>query len=75
MASKKTRAFRAWKKRMGYTQREVSVVLDLSVSGVRYYEAGDRRDRKGEESKNVEIPLVVLFACAAVEAGLKPVGV
>lgn len=74
MVSKKTRAFRDWQKRMGYTQKEVARSLDMSVSGVRYYCAGGRRDKKGDVSKKVEIPIAILLACAALEAKLSPIG-
>lgn len=58
---------------MGYTQRKIASVLDMSVGGVRYYSAGVRRVKRGGAAQKVEVPVAVLLACAAIEAGLPPI--
>lgn len=68
--------FRAWRAALGLTQRQAAAKLGLSVSMVKNYESGHlrRRDAHTGELIEVEIPRTVALACAAIAAGLKPIG-
>lgn len=59
----------AWRKRMKMTRLQACVVLGIKENTLRNYERGWRSDC-GE----VVVPLYIGLACAAVEAGLGPVG-
>ncbi|MDE2020173.1 MAG: helix-turn-helix transcriptional regulator [Patescibacteria group bacterium] len=61
--------FRAWRKKLGWKREETASKLGISLSTVRNYEKGCRTDRD-----DVIIPLLVAWACAAIDAGLKPLG-
>ena len=62
--------FKAWRKGMGLTQAGAADALGLSKESVFNYETGVRRDG----GRAVVIPRTVALACAAVSAGLEPVG-
>lgn len=68
--------FRAWRAALGLTQAQAAARLGLSVSTIKTYESGflRRRDAHTGELVEVEIPRTVALACAAIAAGLKPVG-
>ena len=71
MASKSSKAFNSWRKRMGFTYRETSKVLDICMASIGYYTRGTRKNKDKDES--LEVPKVVLLACSAVEAKLPPI--
>ena len=56
--------FKAWRKSLGFKQREAAEKLGLKKRMIQYYETG-RRD--GQE---VEIPKSVRLACYALSAGV-----
>lgn len=58
--------FRDWRRRMGWKREEVALRLGLSLASVSFYENGERPDIL----KGVAIPLVVAWACCALEKGL-----
>lgn len=60
--------FKAWRKSMGYTQKEAAAALGLGTSTVEQYDRGIRKD----DGQPVTIPLSVALACAALAAGLSP---
>jgi len=62
--------FKAWRKKMNLTQQQAADALGLSIQALGNYERGTRY----EDGRAVIIPRTVALACAAVEAGLKPVG-
>jgi len=62
--------FKSWRDEMGFTQAEAAEALGVSKGTVRNYEIGARR----EDGRAVVIPKTVALACAAVSAGLRPVG-
>jgi len=68
--------FRAWRAALSLTQRQAAAKLGVSVSMLKNYESGflRRRDATTGELVEVEIPLTVALACAAISAGLKPIG-
>jgi len=61
-------SFRAWRKRLGYSQQRAAEALGISKSSVELYERGSRRD----DGRPVEIPMTVALACSAVSHGLPP---
>lgn len=61
---------RAWRKRRGWKPEEAANVIGIGVSSLFLYEAGKRYDNE----KSVLIPLPIAWACAAIEAGLQPLG-
>jgi len=62
--------FKAWRKKQGFTQQQAADALGLFRVTIVNYERGSRMDSPNE----VKIPLHIALACAAIEAGLKPVG-
>jgi transcriptional regulator with XRE-family HTH domain len=68
--------FRAWRAGLGLTQLQAAAKLGLSVSMLKNYESGflRRRDAHTGELIEVEIPRAIALACAAIAAGLKPIG-
>ncbi len=56
--------FRAWRKAMGFKQKEAADVLGLKKRMIQYYEKGER------DGKNVAIPKTVRLACYAVMQGV-----
>lgn len=73
MASDSSRAFSFWIRRMGYSYKDASDILDLCPAVIANYRRGSRRERVGEDERPVHIPLVVLLACSAIEARLEPI--
>lgn len=55
--------FKGWRERLGLSQQEAGEALGTTKRAVQMWEAGDR-----------PISRTVALACAAVEAGLEPVG-
>lgn len=66
--------FKAWRDRMRYTQLEAARALGISTRQITRYETGEE-PVPGEpwHTREVEIPLAVALACAALEARLKPI--
>ncbi len=56
--------FRAWRKSMGYKQKEAAEHLGLKKRMIQYYENGNR------DGKPVEIPKAVRLACYALKHGI-----
>lgn len=73
MASKSSRAFRNWRKRMNYTYHEAADALGLCPAAIGNYTTGKRRDKKEDKAQNVDVPKIALLACAAIENKLHPV--
>lgn len=69
MSGKHTKAFRAWRRRLGITQNEAAKRLGVSVTTVYNYGAGKRCDRLGF----VNIPKTTLLACSAIEQNISPI--
>lgn len=63
-------AFRTWRASLGHSQIAAARALGLSPSSIELYERGSRKD----DGRPVIIPRTVALACAALSAGLKPVG-
>jgi len=62
--------FKHWRKKNGLTQQQAADALGLIRLTVTNYERGTRLGSGSE----IKIPRTVALACAAIEAGLKPVG-
>lgn len=60
--------FKAWRKAMGFTQKEAGDVLGITKWAVENYERGWRR----EDDRPVIIPRSIALACSAVFVGLEP---
>ena len=58
---------------MGFTYSDAAIALGLSSAIVRCYARGIRRDKKGDEERDVEIRKSVLLACAAIEQKIDPI--
>jgi transcriptional regulator with XRE-family HTH domain len=56
--------FKAWRKGLGYKQKEVAELLGLKKRVIQYYEKGKR------DGKAVEIPKSVELACHAISKGV-----
>lgn len=56
---------------MGLSYSKAAKILDLSPASISYYCSGKRR--KNNEVRDFDIPLIVMLACAAVEAKLPPI--
>ncbi len=56
--------FRAWRKSMGYKQKEAAERLGLKKRMIQYYEKGDR------DGLPVDIPKAVRLACYALSRGI-----
>lgn len=57
-----TVAFTAWRKRLGMTATAAAEALGCARNSISAWEIG-----------RAKIPLYVALACAAIEAGLKPI--
>lgn len=55
--------FKAWRKRVGKTQQQAADAIGITKRSVQLYEADDQ-----------PVPRTVALACAAIEAGLEPIG-
>lgn len=56
--------FKAWRKGLGFKQKEVADLLGLKKRVIQYYEKGKR------DGKAVGIPKCVELACHALSAGI-----
>jgi transcriptional regulator with XRE-family HTH domain len=56
--------FKAWRKSLGYKQKDVAELLGLKKRVIQYYEKGKR------DGKAVEIPKSVELACHAISSGI-----
>jgi DNA-binding XRE family transcriptional regulator len=56
--------FKAWRKGLGYKQKDVAELLGLKKRVIQYYEKGKR------DGKAVEIPKSVELACHAISNGV-----
>ncbi len=61
---------KAWRKRMGYTQQEAAAALGMSAAGYQQLESGRNKGTGKQFAPDKRTAL----ACAAIEAGLPPVG-
>jgi len=66
----KPEQFKAWRKKMGFTQQQAADALGLSIQALGNYERGTRY----EDGREVKIPRSIALACSAVVADLKPFG-
>lgn len=66
---KSSKAFRAWRKRMGLTQKQAADKLDIGFATTRIYDSGHRWSPEGP----VYVPVAIRLACRAVEYGLGPI--
>lgn len=57
-------SFRAWRKSLGWKQKDAAEKLGLKKRVIQYYEKGNR------DGKTVEIPKTVELACLALALGL-----
>lgn len=67
-------AFRRWRRRVGATWRECSVQLGVCVTTVQTYETGVAYGGLAGKRAAHPVPRGILLACAALEAGIPPVG-
>jgi hypothetical protein len=69
------RDFAAWRKVMGYSYTTAAAALGLSRRMIILYEAGEK-PVPGDPAKTTDIviPRAVALACAALAAGLDPIG-
>lgn len=58
-------AFRAWRKALGFSQKEAAAALGLKRRIVQYYEKGVR------DGARIEVPRTVRLACFALTQGVK----
>jgi transcriptional regulator with XRE-family HTH domain len=56
--------FRAWRKALGWKQKEAAEKLGLKKRMIQYYETGER------DGKKVKIPKSVQLACYALSQGV-----
>lgn len=73
MASKSSKAFLSWRKRMKLSYSQASKAVGLSISSVGFYSRGTRKNQKEGDEKDVDVPMTVLLACAAVEKQIPPI--
>lgn len=67
--------FRAWRAAMGFSQAQAAAALGVNLYTVKNYDAGATRARDADgERIAIEIPRTIALACAALAAGLKPIG-
>ncbi|MET4636133.1 helix-turn-helix domain-containing protein [Kaistia defluvii] len=62
--------FKSWRDEMGMTQSQAADALGVARGTILNYESGSRRD----DGRPVAIPKTVALACAALRAGLAPIG-
>jgi len=60
--------FKAWRKKMGFTQQQAADALGLYRLTIINYERGTR----AENNLDVKIPKSIALACSALAAGLEP---
>jgi len=56
---------------MSFSIKDTTLTLDLSKGTVKLYMAGKRK--KDGEYQDVQVPVIVLLACSAVESKLPPI--
>jgi len=56
---------------MSFSIKGAALALDLSKGAVKLYMAGKRK--KDGEYQDVQVPVIVLLACSAVESKLPPI--
>lgn len=61
--------FKAWRKRLGLSQNDACDLLDISRGTLQSYERGTRLD----DGMPSPIPVVVRYACWALECGLQQI--
>lgn len=69
MASRSSKSFRSWRKRMGMSEQAAAFALGLGKCTVANYSTGKRYSPAGA----VNVPKHILLACAAIESGLPPI--
>jgi predicted transcriptional regulator len=69
---KSSKAFRDWRRRMDFTQKQAAHALELGWSTVRCYDSGKRFEPDGS-ILFVKVPRIVLLACQALENKLEPI--
>ena len=57
-------AFKAWRKRLGLSQKQAGEALGLKTRMIQYYEKGERNDEP------IAIPKTVRLACQALATGI-----
>jgi transcriptional regulator with XRE-family HTH domain len=62
---------RAWRQRLGLSQRQAAEALGVGHTMYGHYERGYRKDGP-EGRRDVAIPRTVALACAAIAYGLPP---
>ena len=62
--------FRAWRKKMQWTQPFAAQKLGICVASVQSYERGRRSDKENP----IAIPLLTAWAMSAISDGLSPWG-
>ncbi|WP_091918270.1 helix-turn-helix transcriptional regulator [Mesorhizobium sp. YR577] len=60
--------FKAWRKTMGFTQKDAGAALGITKWAIENYERGVRRD----DGRPVVIPKTVALACSAIACRLEP---
>lgn len=71
MTTTSSKAFASWRKRMNLSYSQAAKALGLCSSVVGFYSRGSRK--KDDVDKEVDVPVVVLLACSAVENKLTPI--
>jgi len=64
----KTEQFKAWRKKMGFTQQQAADALGVYARTITNYERGQRY----EDGREVKIPESIALACSALYAHLEP---
>ena len=60
--------FKAWRTKLGWSQTHAAKILGTGVASVRNYE----KERRSDTNYKVKIPLLIAWACSAINAGLNP---
>lgn len=58
-----------WRKRVGLSQRAAAAALGLALTSYQDQERGTNR----KTGQPIRVPLSLLLACAAIEAGIQPI--
>jgi transcriptional regulator with XRE-family HTH domain len=62
------KALRDWRKALNWSQSFAAERLGVCIASYRSYESQKRSDKESP----VEVPMLVSWACAAIQAGLNP---